>query len=72
MFVEWLPPQARALNLWTELVEYCDWDEEAAMLLVEQVRSGLPPKPPAHIVEIVKLLAVVMDKQPKEQEVGEA
>ena len=70
--MEWLPPQARFLNLWTELVEYCDWDEEAAVLLIEQVRGGLSPKPPAHIVEIIKQIAVEMDKQPKHQEVGEA
>lgn len=72
MIVDWLPPQARFLNLWTELVEYCDWDEESAVLLIEQVRAGIPPKPPAHIIDIVKQLSVEMDKQPKQQEIGEA
>ena len=70
--MEWLPPQISAINLWTELVEYCDWDEEAATLLIEQVRSGRPPKPPPHIIELVKQLAIIMNKQPKQQEVGEA
>lgn len=70
--MEWMPPQISALSMWTELVEFCDWDEEAAALLIEQVRSGLPPHPPAHIKNIVKQLALVMNKQPKQQEVGEA
>ena len=70
--MDWLPPQARFLNLGTELVEYCDWDEESAVLLIEQVRAGIPPKPPAHIIDIVKQLSVEMDKQPKEVTPAEA
>lgn len=53
MAQEWLPPDIRMTSMWTELLEYCDWDEEAVALLVEQVRHGIPPAPDAHIRRLV-------------------
>ena len=41
-------------SMWTELLEYCDWDEEAAALLIEQVRYDMKPKPPVKIRNLVK------------------
>ena len=40
-------------SMWTELLEYCDWDEEAAALLIEQVRYDIPPKPAENIRRLV-------------------
>lgn len=70
--MDWLPPQINALSLWTELVEFCDWDEEAAALLIEQVRADLPPHPPAHIKQIAKQFVKEMERQPKEVTPAEA
>lgn len=39
--------------MWTELLEYCEWDEEAAALLIEQVRYNMSPKPPEKIRKLV-------------------
>ena len=39
--------------MWTELLEYCDWDEEAVALLIEQVRHDIPPKPAENIRQLV-------------------
>lgn len=35
------------------MLEYCDWDEEAAALLIEQVRYDIPPKPAENIMRLV-------------------
>lgn len=40
-------------SMWTELLEYCEWDEEAAALLIEQVRYNMPPRPPENIHSLV-------------------
>jgi len=53
MTQEWLPPEIRMTSMWTELLEYCDWDEEAAALLIEQVRHDIPPKPAENIRQLV-------------------
>ena len=53
MTQEWLPPEIRMTSMWTELLEYCDWDEEAAALLIEQVRHDIPPKPSENIRQLV-------------------
>lgn len=70
--MDWLPPDIRLSSKWTEIVEFCDWDEEAAALLVEQVRAGLPPNPPAHIVSLIKEIAVLLERREATQQVGEA
>lgn len=70
--MDWLPPDIRLSNKWTEIVEFCDWDEEAAALLVEQVRAGLPPNPPAHIVSLIKEISVLLERREGKQQVGEA
>jgi hypothetical protein len=53
MTQEWLPPEIRMTSMWTELLEYCDWDEEAVALLIEQVRHDIPPKPAENIRQLV-------------------
>ena len=53
MAQDWLPPDLRMTSKWTELLEYCDWDEEAAALLIEQVRYDMKPKPPAKIKKLI-------------------
>ena len=70
--MDWLPPDIRLSSKWTEIVEFCDWDEEAAALLVEQVRAGLPPNPPSHIVKLIKEITVLLERRESVQQVGEA
>lgn len=53
MAEDWLPPELRMTSMWTELLEYCDWDEEAAALLIEQVRYDMKPRPPAKIKKLI-------------------
>jgi hypothetical protein len=54
MAEDWLPPELRMTSMWTELLEYCDWDEEAAALLIEQVRYDMKPKPPPKIRSLIR------------------
>jgi hypothetical protein len=70
--MDWLPPEIRLSSKWTEIVEFCDWDEEAAALLVEQVRAGLPPMPPQSILKLIKEIDFILSQKEKAQEVGEA
>jgi hypothetical protein len=70
--MEWIPPQATFLSQWTELVEFCDWDEEAASLLIAQVCADLPPHPPEHIKQIARNVADALGRQEKQAKSGEA
>lgn len=74
MAQDWLPRELKMTSMWTELVEYCDWDEEAAALLIEQVKHDLPPHPPKSIKDLVIRLIGVAKQLEKadEVQVGEA
>jgi len=67
MAQDWLPPDLRMTSMWTELVEYCNWDEEAAALMIEQVRYDMKPRPPAKIRKLVKHLIEIAHRQNPEQ-----
>lgn len=69
MAQDWLPRELKMTSMWTELVEYCDWDEEAAALLIEQIRHGLPPHPPKNIKDIVKSLITIAEQLEKQDNV---
>jgi len=38
------------------VLNYCDDDEEAAALLIEQVRYNIPPMPPQGVLDAVNFL----------------
>ncbi len=59
-------------SMWTELVEYCDWDEEAAALMIEQVRYDMKPRPPVKIRNLVKGLIEVAYRQEPKQNTADA
>jgi hypothetical protein len=69
MAQDWLPRELKMTSKWTELVEYCDWDEEAAALLIEQIRHGLPPHPPKKISDLVKSLIMIAEQLEKQDSV---
>lgn len=63
---DWLPPDLRMTSMWTELMEYCDWDEEAAALMIEQVRYDMKPRPPVKIRNLVKgLIEIAHRREPE-------
>ena len=69
MAQDWLPRELKMTSMWTELVEYCDWDEEAAALLIEQIRHGLPPNPPKKIKDLVHSMIRVAEQLEKQDKV---
>lgn len=69
MAQDWLPRELKMTSMWTELVEYCDWDEEAAALLIEQVRHGLPPHPPKKIKDLITGMIGVAEQLEKQDKV---
>lgn len=72
MAEDWLPPELRMTSSWTELLEYCDWDEEAAALLIEQVRYDMKPRPPAKIRNLIKGMIEIAQRPEPEMKIIEA
>ena len=72
MAEDWLPPELRMTSNWTELLEYCDWDEEAAALLIEQVRYDMKPRPPAKIRNLIKGMIEIAQRPEPEMKHAEA
>lgn len=72
MAQDWLPPDLRMTSMWTELLEYCDWDEEAASLLIEHVRHDLKPKPPAKIKKLILQMIEIAQRPEVDQPAAEA
>lgn len=69
---DWLPPDLRMTAMWTELLEYCEWDEEAAELMIEQVRYDMKPHPPAKIRNLVNGLISIVQRREIEQKPADA
>ena len=59
-------------SMWTELMEYCDWDEEAAALMIEQVRYDMKPRPPPKIRHLVRGLIEIAHRQEPKQKIADA
>ena len=65
MSSDWLPPEFNMLNMWTELVEMCDWDEEKAASAIARISlgdtRGIHPK----IISHVKVIINMKDRKPE-------
>jgi hypothetical protein len=51
-----MTPDMKFAESWIAVYKHCDSDIESTLLLIEQIKCGVPPMPPDEILEAVMFI----------------